>query len=58
MTCFPATLHTGLVQHFSGAPSTRHHAAATLFEPAAETRAHQAKFIAQHIEQRCFLVVE
>ena len=34
------------------------HAAAALLEPAAETRAHQAELVAQHVEQRRLFVLD
>jgi len=36
----------------------QHHAAAALFQPAAEARAHKAEIIAQHSQERRLLVVE
>ena len=36
----------------------QHHAAAALLEPTAEARAHEAKFVAQHVKQRRLLVIE
>src|SRR5690242_3442752 len=36
----------------------QHHAAATLFEPAAKARAHKAELVAQYVEQRRLFIVE
>ena len=50
--------HAALPQDFSGCAVDQHHAAAALLEPAAESRAHQAEMVAQHVEQRRLFVVE